>query len=356
LLPVGFLTSLDASATFYFELRMIVYLTFFAACLTFIDSEARLTRMVNFIIVFGAVMGFYGILQRLASPEGIYGLRHPAQAIPFGPFVNQHHFAALMEMTGGITLGLLFGETTSRDRRILLATAAIIMGAAVGFTGSRGGMLSFAATLGCVLLFRFMRGGSAEPADARKRLAIAAAGLGLLMVVFLLVAYLGGNDPLLRGSGVALADVDVSTGRFHFWPIALRIFAAHPVIGAGLDSFSVAFTRYDTWPGLFRVEQAHNDYLQILADAGILGFVCLASFIYLLFSRGLAVLSKSHDERRYMTAGALAGCFGIMVHSFFDFPLRTPSNAFFFLLLVAIATIPIYGQQRRRRRSRSSAR
>jgi len=67
------------------------------------------------------------------------------RAMPFGPFVNQHHFAAFMEMTGGLALGLLFGEKTSRERRLLLATAVIIMGAAVAFTGSRGGMLAFGA-------------------------------------------------------------------------------------------------------------------------------------------------------------------------------------------------------------------
>jgi O-antigen ligase len=353
LLPLPWVASLDPSATSFFDLRLLVYLTFLAAALTFVDSEDRLTRVVNFIIVFGAVMGFYGILQRLASSDGIYGLRHPGQAVPFGPFVNQHHFAAFMEMTGGLTLAILFGENTSRDRRILLATAAIIMGAAVAFTGSRGGMLSFAAVLAFVLLFRFLSG---EGPGLRKRLAVTAAGLGFLMIVFSLVLFLGGNDNLLRSTGVGINDVDISTGRFHFWPVALKIFASHPIFGAGFDAFGVAFTRYDSWPGLFRVEQAHNDYLQTLADAGVVGFVCVALFVFVLFRDGLAVIAKSHDQRQYAAVGALAGCFGILVHSFFDFPLRTPSNGFFFLLLAAIATIPITGEKRRRRRSHSTGR
>jgi O-antigen ligase len=175
--------------------------------------------------------------------------------------------------------------------------------------------------------------------------------LGLLVVIFTTVLYLGGNDPLLRGAGVGETGADVSNGRLHFWPVALKIFSEHPLLGAGLDAFGVAFTRFDTWPGLLRVEQAHNEYLQILADAGISGFLCVAAFIVLLFKRGLRVISETHGYRQHIAVGALAGCFGIMVHSFFDFPLRTYSNSFFFLLLAAMATVPVGEVQRRRRRS-----
>ncbi len=105
LLPLPFVGSMDPTATYFFELRLVVLLTFFAGYLTFIDSDARLRRAVNFIVIFSAGMAFYGILQRLASPVGIYGLRQTPQSIPFGPFVNQHHFAAFMEMAGGLTLG-----------------------------------------------------------------------------------------------------------------------------------------------------------------------------------------------------------------------------------------------------------
>ncbi|HXG84682.1 MAG TPA: hypothetical protein VNI84_11705, partial [Pyrinomonadaceae bacterium] len=114
------------------------------------------------------------------------------------------------------------------------------------------------------------------------------------------------------------------------------------ILGTGLDSFGVSFTRYDTWNGNMRVEQAHNDYLQILADAGILGFICVLSFIVLLFWQSLRIVGKSSDNfRRNVAVGALAGCFGIIVHSFFDFPLRTPANGYFFLLFAVLATATV---------------
>jgi O-antigen ligase len=128
----------------------------------------------------------------------------------------------------------------------------------------------------------------------------------------------------------------------HFWSIALKIFLEHPILGAGFDAFGVAFTRFDTWNGRFRVEQAHNDYLQMLADGGILAFAAVAAFVFLLFKRGVGVIARSTSPgRRTVAIGALAGCFGILVHSLFDFPLRTASNSYFFLLLAALATVAL---------------
>ncbi|MDQ6788127.1 MAG: hypothetical protein M3033_15085, partial [Acidobacteriota bacterium] len=111
----------------------------------------------------------------------------------------------------------------------------------------------------------------------------------------------------------------------------------------------------DTWNGTFRVEQAHNDYLQILSDAGILGFACVAAFIILLFKQSLRIIAKSSDNfRRNAAIGALAGCFGIMIHSLFDFPLRTPANGYFFLILAALSTATINYPKLYRRKKQNS--
>jgi len=170
----------------------------------------------------------------------------------------------------------------------------------------------------------------------------AAGAAAVILIVAGSVLFLAGADPLVRGLGMQAGQTDVTGGRLHFWSVALKIFVDNPIIGAGLDAFGVAFTRYDTWNGMWRVEQAHNDYLQILADGGVIGLACAAAFIFLLFRRGLTVIRRSSSPgRRSIAVGALAGCFGILVHSFFDFPLRTPSNAYFFLLLAAMATVPL---------------
>ena len=336
--------SLDPYATRFFLIQLVVFFVFFAAALTYVPGGSRPKKIAIGIIVFGSLLAFFGILQRLSMPESIYGLRPTPQAIPFGPFVNQHHFAALMQMTSGIALGFLFGTSLGRDRKLIVAFAAAVMGMAIVFTGSRGGLIGYLCVVSFAAIASFVRtrGSRREDpdiGDRRKRnLLVATAACGLVLLVLGSVLLLGGQDSLLRGIGLQSGQTDVSSGRLHFWQIAWQIFLAHPIIGAGFDSFGVAFTRLDTWNGFYRVERAHNDYLQMLADGGVIGFACVVSFVALFLKKGIAAISSQKDRLlRSIVTGAFAGCLGILVHSFFDFPLRTPANAFFFLLLVVLA-------------------
>ena len=347
--------SMDPSATSYFAIRLLLLLFFFASVLSALISEKRIERTSVFVIIFGALMAFVGILQRLASPDAIYGMRPTPQAIPFGPFVNQHHFAAFMEMTIGLVLAILLSRSTKHDRRALYLIALVLMLIAVIMTGSRGGLIStfvvISIVLGAIYLGRSRPRTAVE--DATGPALIIAAGV-ILLVVGGAVVFLGGADPLVRGIGLQSGQSDPTSGRMHFWGVAWRIFLDHPIIGAGFDAFGVAFTRYDTWNGFFRVEQAHNDYLQILADGGILAFACIVSFLFLFLKLSLRQVDRSEGKRRAIAIGAFAGCCGIVVHSIFDFPLRTPSNSYFFLLLAALATAELGRAKTELRRRKQS--
>lgn len=339
-------------------IQLIVYFVFFAAALAFVNNHSRLQKIVSATIVFSSLMAFFGLLQRLANLEAIYGLRPPGQAYPFASFVNQHHFAAYMEMTMGLTLGLLFGKATKKNKRAFLLIAVCIMGIALVFTSSRGGMISLLAVVAFVVAANLrqkpMSGETdlpeADNKSPRRKIALVGGGLALILVLFGAVLLLGGDESLMRGIGLHNPE-DIANGRTHFWSAAWRIFLDYPILGAGLDAFGVAYTRYDSWNGVLRVEQAHNDYLQILADAGVAGFACVAAFIYLLFKKGARAIRGSADSfRRGAATGALAGCFGVLIHSFFDFPLRTPSNALYFLTLATVAIVEIAPPKRSRKK------
>lgn len=338
--PASSTLSLDPFATKIFLIRLVGYIIFFAAALTFINSPDRLRKTVAAIIVIGGVLAFVGILQKLASPEAIYGLRKPTQAIPFGPYINQHHFASLMVLLSGLAVAHLIGKGVARQSKLLIGISAVLMGVAVPLTSSRGGTISYLAMLAVAGMAWFFRQDGAS--EKNGRLAAAAGGaLGFVIIVGTVI-FLGGADSLLRGIGFANTADDVSSGRLHFWSVAWDIFMANPVFGAGLDAFGVAFTRFDTRNGMFRVEQAHNEYLQMLADGGIIAFALVAAFLVLLAKSSLKRIRNCTDAfQRVSIIGALAGCAGIFVHSFFDFPLRTAGNAYFFLLVAAVAVINV---------------
>ena len=97
---------------------------------------------------------------------------------------------------------------------------------------------------------------------------------------------------------VVEAGQTATTGRAHFWSVTLQIIKAHPMLGTGLGAFGVVYTKFDSRNGLFRLEQAHNDYLQVLSDGGILGGLLALSFVVLLFYLALKRARSQDDFRR----------------------------------------------------------
>lgn len=361
--PVNSL-SFDPYSTRLALVQIIALAVYFAAALSFIDSPVRLRLLVRTIVIFGFALAIFGLIQAYTSPTKVYWIRELSQAAPFGPFINRHHFAGYMEMTLGLCLGLLFSGGVEREKRPLYIFAAAMMGVALVMTNSRGGIISLVAEIFfLVLLTGFGRryadaGREAGDRSTRARTALVRVGLALALVVALFagVVLLGGEAALSRFVGTVNAD-DPTTGRAHFWSTSLKIIEEHPVLGVGLGAFHLAYTRYDTRNGLFRLEQAHNDYLQVLTDAGIVGLLLGLFFVGALFRMGLHRRESTDVFRLGVATGALAGCFAVLVHSFFDFTLHTTSNALLFLVLAALATVngrvelPTPGHRRRRRQT-----
>ena len=350
-MPVSATLSLDPYATRFFLMRLLLLIVFFAAALTFLNNSNRQKAVVTVLIAFGALLAFYSILQRVEDPTSIYGIRQPGQAIPFGTYVNRHHFAALMEMILGMTLGVLFSGGLDRSKWPFGIVAAFVMAIAVILTGSRGGLIGMFSAIACVAAVGYYVRNKSERSYVLP-VAVFGAGLAFFVLTAGLVIFLGGTDPLLRSTGVAVASSDFTTGRKDFWLAALKIFKDHPIAGVGFDAFGVAYSQYDTSAGQLRVEQAHNDYLQILADGGLIAFACVVGFIYLLVKKSLSkIKSGSRDFPRGAAIGAFAGCVAVLVHSAFDFPLRTPANAFVFLTLAAIGVLPVSARSKTQRKS-----
>jgi O-antigen ligase len=355
----------DPNATRVVLIQLAGLIVYFAAALAFIDSPRRLRLVARLVIVFGFLLAVYGMMQHFINPSTIFWVREPKQAEPFGPYINRHHFAGYMELVLAMPLGLMFVGAIERERILLYAFASAMMAIALVLTNSRGGMLSmvceilFLAIIAATVRGRRRRGD--EPEDRRTRVRAAAVRLGLgfamIIAVFIGVLYFGGDEALTRLVGTVDSS-DPTTGRTHFWGGTVEIIKDHPLTGAGLGAFSAAYPRYDTANGNYRLEQAHNDYLQILSDGGMVGGLLGLVFVVLLFRTALKRM-QTHDKfRRGVALGALSGCAGVLVHSFFDFTLHTTANGLMFLLLAALATVngrveePETQSRRKRRRRR----
>ncbi len=324
--------SLDPFWTKIATIHFFALLIFFTAMLTFIDTANRLRKIVMMITVFGFVFAFFAILQAVLSPNKIYGIYEVPYANPFGSFVNRHNFAAYMEMTLCLPLGLMFVGAVGKDRRLLYITAIALMGISLILSGSRGGLVSLLAAVFFLVIL------TTKTKNSNQFILRIGAAVLLLATIIVGAILIGGESSLTRFAETATSQ-DFSTSRTHIWNVTLKVIFSHLPFGTGLGAFGVGYTPVDSLNGLQRVEQAHNDYLEVLANAGIAGLIIGGFFIYRLFSTGWENFKTTNSFRRGVCVGALAGCFSILVHSLFDFVLHTTAVALLFLTLVSLVVV-----------------
>jgi O-antigen ligase len=321
--------SLFPFATEVTAVHILVLFAFFAVILACLQSAGRLRRMAALITIFGFVYAFYAILQSVLSPTKIYGIYETGYAIPFGSFVNRHHFAAFMEMAAAVPLGLLFTGAVRRDKRLLYIVAVVLMGASLLLSGSRGGLVAMLCEI--ILLVILTSGGKGGRNLALKIV------LSILLVAAIVVGaiFVGGDTSLTRLAETA-SSRDITSSRTHIWGVTLNVISANLPFGAGIGAYAQAYTQHDTLSGMELVEQAHNDYLQILADAGLIGLIIGGAFLYLFFREGIRGSRRHNTFRRGLAVGAFAGCTAILIHSLFDFVLHTTAISVMFLTLMAM--------------------
>jgi O-antigen ligase len=365
LLPLTSTLSRDPYSTRLVLVQLTTLLIYFAATLVFVDTPHRLRLLVRTIMIFGVFLAVFGLTQSFTSPTKVYWVRELTESTAFGPFINRHHFAGYMELTIALPLGLIFAGAVDKEKILLYLFVAGLMGIALVMTTSRGGIISLVAEIVFLVIvpaiWRSKKEKHREERHRAKPSKLKSVGIrvgltaAILVSLFLGVIFLGGEFSINRFIDSVNTN-DPTTGRAHFWSVTLDIIKANPYLGTGLGAFGVVYTKYDTRNGLFRLEQAHNDYLQVLSDAGIIGGVLALSFVVLLFYKALQRAKSADDFRRGVALAGLGGCFAVLVHSFFDFTLHTTSNALLFLVLAGMATMNgrVEDAPRRRRRKRSA--
>jgi O-antigen ligase len=321
--------SVDPFSTQVTAVHMLLLSVFFAVALYCLDSAARLRRIVTILTGFGFLYAFYAILQSVLSPDKIFGIYDPQTATPFGSFVNRHNFAAVIEMLIALPIGMLLTGSVRPDKRLLYIVAVALMGSSLLLSGSRGGLVALIAEILLAIIITTRSHG-------RKNLALKVA-LSLMLVVSAVggAIFVGGDTSLTRFADTAASE-DISSSRTQIWSVTLKVISEHLPFGAGVGAFPQAYTKFDTASGYERVEQAHNDYLQVLADAGVAGLVIGALFLFWFFQEGMRNSKSENKFRRGIAVGAFAGCFGILIHSAFDFVLHITAISVMFLTMMAI--------------------
>ena len=294
---------------------------------------------------YGTAVALFALLQSLSSNGKIYWLwEPPSGGWIYGPYVNHNHYAGLMEMLFPIALVMSLTRHIPRRWRSLPLFSAMLMAASIFLSGSRGGMVAFlvqAIVLGVFLGLR------------KNRQTALMAGSTLLLIA-LLMFWIGGQAAVQRLTSIhSEAKTEIAGGiRLSIDRDSLTMFRKKPVLGWGLGTFPIVYPQFRSFYSDKFVNHAHNDYLQLLVETGLLGFSTMLWFVTLTIRGALRKLGDwTWDFNAAVALATLLSCTGLLVHGLLDSNLQIPANAALFYVLCGMAAADTkFGAHRRRHR------
>jgi O-antigen ligase len=354
LVAIGVLQLLFHGTAYPFLTRVMV-LKVAAYCLVlFLVTQAfrerkDLQRLAWFLMGFGFLVSLLAIIQHFTSASEIYWLSDlKIEGEPYGPYVNRNHFAGFVELTVPTGLALMAFRGLKRDLFPLAALLTIVPITALVLSASRGGIIGFGLEIiVLVLLARSRKAWQGQRATIAAIVALVAIGA---------VAWVGISRAVERFSITSIHDVTLSR-RASMFRGAAHIFRDHPIKGTGLGTMIDVFPAYEPAYDGKLIDHVHDDYIEGLAETGLLGGICGAIFLWMLYgeARKNFTAEQGHFSRA-IHAGAIMAVSGLLLHSFVDFNLQIPANALLFLLQAYLITSPVLaseaGMVRERRRVR----
>jgi O-antigen ligase len=352
---VGFAISADPFETWAFAFRMAALVLTALLVIRFTSNTRRLEILVHAIIAIAVASALFGIArQAMQHGQGFVLSRlQPEQG--FGQFINKNHFAFLMEIALGLVVGVALMRRDRRDRLLLYLSVLLLLGAASVMSKSRGGLLTITVqVVFSALLFVHSRTFGGEKIAIQKgwmrwtrSIAAMIVMIGaLLMIIAVGVVWLGG-DQLTTGvetatsemAGVDRSELREGARRRDIWRATWRMFKAHPIAGAGLGGYWAEIPAYHSASGVLTPQQAHNDYLELLASGGILGALFLVWFFIALIRQARTAVAAAKGFQRAVLLGAIIGVVGVSVHSIVDFGLHITINGVVFVVLLAVLSL-----------------
>ena len=304
------------------------------------EEDAR-KKFAFALIAFGALYAFFALAQELTPNGKIFWFYTPRfNGSIYGSYVNHDHYAGLMEMLVPIPLVVSMGHLFSGGKRALVAFCAVLMASTIFLSGSRGGMIAFVLE---IVLF------AALTLVQRRNPRVALAAVAGCVLVLAFLVFLGKGQVLGR-----LGDLGPGI-RLDMTKDSIRMFFHRPVWGWGLGTFPTVYPSYRSFYTNLFINEAHNDYAQLLVETGLLGFALMVWFLVRLYRHGLPTSRRWEFKwDGALSLAALLGCTGILFHSFVDFNLQIPANAALFYVLCALAASEVSSQASRSRRTRTA--
>lgn len=336
--------TIDRGATMAEFLKYASYVAIFFLVMAVVDSRSRLKQLATVLVFVGLVESIYGLLMTLTGIDYIWwNKKYAYHGYVTGTFINRNHFAGHLEIIIPLCLGLFLSEKerfkyypdfVSRVKGISLyllegsgrrVIYLFIMFAALFLSGSRGGNACLLIALTVVAMIAY----SAKGKKSRE----ARYAPYIIAMAILAGLWLGTGD-LSKRYG---QSQDSATERVAAWSKSNNIISNHPVFGSGAGTFKYLFSLYEG--GAFRAyyDHAHNDYLEVLAEQGVVGFALISIALFLILLKILlAYVKRKNSFMSGMLFSSLVGSVSLLLHAIVDFNFQIPANAAYFFTALGI--------------------
>ena len=299
-------------------------------------SKDHLRNLIYLLLLIATIQAIIGLIQYASGNPAFYFGISPGGRIAKGTYVNSDHFAALLEMTLPIAIGLMLYSVgrASYDRRhdktswilnqvLIFSFVAVLLFLAGIFARSRTGVfLIMVGVLVSSLVFARHIGGK-QSAGLAAGFATVAVGLAVFI----------GLIPVLNRF---VAQNPVEDERFRIFEHTLEGIKAFFPWGSGPDTFSSVYRAFQPIEQPVFINNAHNDYLELLFEMGIFGAFIITGFFLLYLMGWWKLAGSTWDRLRFMQVGAGIGIFLLLLHLLSDFILHEPMNTMIFALLAGV--------------------
>jgi O-antigen ligase len=284
----------------------------------------------------------------IASAEAAIGMAQVSAGWPngegTGTYTNRDHFSGMLEMI--LPFAVMYGWSVLQRRRerfeesawpairvSIVWVAAALVFVAIVYSLSRMGLF---VALCSLFVIGALSLGPHLPSQNFRMVSLTLLAVGMLaLFIFLPPDQLVARFAEMSASGKISTDT-----RLNFWKTTLSLIGQYRWFGSGLGGFESTFLKYQGTASAYRVEMAHNDYLQYLAELGFIGFaIAAAAMVGVLIPVAKGIV-KGPDENRRLLLVACAGSFtAISLHSLVDFNLYIPANAMTLAWIAGVASI-----------------
>jgi len=309
-----------------------------------ISDERQIRRILNVLLIVGSLFGIYGIFQ-YKGIDFSFWLRNIGRQQVFGLFGNVNFFAEYLIIPLPIAVSLFFA-TQNKLKKILLLIGIIVMGTSLTVTFTRGSYLSFGVSLIFMFFLFLISRGKNFIKKNRKIFIIILAILIVVTFLFVVPTPLNKSGTVISKikSRISVTQLTQSSSikrRIAIWKFTVLMIKDHPLLGSGIGTYKYNTLKYQAeffeqgenrslYPHGF-ADKAHNEYLQLWAEMGIVG---LGIFIWLIisyFSCGLKILRKIKDEyKRGIIIGLMGAVVAVLIDGIFGFPLHLPATIILF--------------------------